>query len=111
LSVKSSYKLRRGEGTRWPSPRLFFLGAAVLILILLYGRRREESVAKYLLVCWGAGCFLYALFVTTQPTLWSRAIEGGIAFAIGAIACGIAFVLERLDRRRIGQRKEPERME
>jgi uncharacterized membrane protein len=85
---------------------MVFVGAAVLILILPYALRREESVAKSLLVCWGAVCLLYALFVVTPPTLRSRAIEGGIAFAIGAIACGFAFVLERLDRRGAERQKE-----
>jgi hypothetical protein len=85
--------------------QVVFAGAAVLILILLYALRQEEAVAKYLLVCWGVVCFLYAFFLLTQPTLAGREIEGGFAFALGALACGLAFALERLDRRRSRQRR------
>jgi hypothetical protein len=88
--------------------QIIFAGFAVLILILLYALRREESVVKSLLVWWGVVCFLYALFILTQTTMQSRAIQGGLAFVIGTIACGLAFVIEHLDRRWTVQRKEPQ---
>lgn len=91
--------------TTMETSQIAYIGAAVLMVLVVYALWQRESLAKYVLFCWGALCFFYAGSVLGGASPSVHEIQGGIALLIGTLAWGIAAMIDTLDRLRRGLRQ------